>query len=266
MSDGLVTFDDITQRNMDLSNYMEQALIVDDDGVSDQTLCGNFNGHGEAYRMYYPTEPFNHIGRIAITRNDGREFDILELRAGHGFANGTGLHVWATAYLDGDVAAQMDIDTTCGTLVGFQGQFDTLRIAAYRTSEIRDRHSEDQTNAIALDDVEYGRGSGEQYTLNVGGECPGRVTVGWTGADANAQQGLVIGQNTGSTTIPPNQPCSGTVLGVQGQVQLIDPPGLFTTGGGSGQISGTAGSGVCGRYLQLVHGGTCITSNVERLQ
>lgn len=103
------------------------------------------------------------------------------------------------------------------------------------------------------------------YRLRVSGTCPGRVTVEWSGGTPNNQQGLVFGANQGNTVIPTNQPCSGTVLGVSGQVRLVDPPGLFGNQGGAGSISGSAGTAACNGYLQLVEGGTCQTSNVAQL-
>lgn len=108
-----------------------------------------------------------------------------------------------------------------------------------------------------------GTSSGGGYALSVDGSCPGNLTVAWSGA-GRGQQGLVIGNREGSTTIP-GGPCSGTVLGVQGQVRLVTPPGIFRTRGGNGSISGHAGQGACGKYLQLVKGGTCNTSNVVQI-
>jgi hypothetical protein len=104
------------------------------------------------------------------------------------------------------------------------------------------------------------------YRLFVGGSCPGQVTVRWSGADPNAQQALVLGSNTGSFRIPNGFPCSGTTLGIAGGVRLVDPPGYFSTGSnGEGQFSGNAGTSACGRYLQLVQGGSCATSNVRQI-
>lgn len=106
---------------------------------------------------------------------------------------------------------------------------------------------------------------GGQYTLALSGTCPGRITVAWSGASSNATQAIVFGQSLGSTTIPNGMPCAGTVLGIQGGVQMVSPPGFFSTGSGSGQISGNAGQGACGNFLQLVEGGTCQTSNVAQI-
>jgi hypothetical protein len=93
------------------------------------------------------------------------------------------------------------------------------------------------------------------------GPCPGTVTVEWRGATPNQQQGLVYGANQGSTTIPGGA-CQGTVLGLQGQVRLVN---TFGTGSGSGTRSGSAGTGACGGFLQLVEAGSCNTSNVRQI-
>ena len=97
--------------------------------------------------------------------------------------------------------------------------------------------------------------------------CPGSITVSWTGSPGTGQQALVVGNREGSTTIPQTQPCRGTVLGIAGQVQLVDPPGFFSNQGGAGSINGNVSNpGVCGKWLQLVKGGTCETSTVAQIQ
>jgi hypothetical protein len=118
-------------------------------------------------------------------------------------------------------------------------------------------------NATCFDNMNMTLG-GTGYQLSVSGACPGTVTVSWTGA-GQGQQGLVIGNQPGQTIIPQNQPCAGTVLGIQGQVALVDPPGIHSTQGGAGSFSGPCPGAASGKYLQLVRGGTCDTSNVVQL-
>jgi hypothetical protein len=108
-----------------------------------------------------------------------------------------------------------------------------------------------------------GTRSGGGYTLSIDGTCPGAVMANWSGA-GEGQQALVIGDQEGSTTIP-SGPCAGTVLGIEGRVRLVSPPGLFNTRGGNGSITGNANSSACGRFLQLVKAGTCNTSNVVQV-
>lgn len=99
------------------------------------------------------------------------------------------------------------------------------------------------------------------YILGVRGTCPGTLTVEWRGATPNRQQGLVFGASQGSTRIP-NGACQGTILGLQGQVRLVN---TFGTGSGSGSVNGSAGTGACGGFLQLVEAGSCNTSNVRQI-
>lgn len=115
-----------------------------------------------------------------------------------------------------------------------------------------------------INDHGYGSG-GALYRLRVTGSCPGRLTIAWSDATPGAQQGLVFGNNLGSTRIPNAFPCAGTQLGLQGGVQLVDPPGYFGTGSGQGSFNGNAGAAACGHYLQLVEGGSCQTSNVAQI-
>ena len=121
------------------------------------------------------------------------------------------------------------------------------------------------TTILGGKQITFGVGDTGGYRLTISGECPGRVTVQWSGGTPNSQHAIIFGNNLGSFTIPNNQPCNGTVLGVSGNVRLVDPPGIFSNQGGSGSISGQAGSAACGHYLQLVEGGTCQTSNVAQI-
>jgi len=104
-------------------------------------------------------------------------------------------------------------------------------------------------------------GGGGRYTLRLSGRCPGTLTVSWNNATPSRQQGIVFGNNQGTTTIPTGA-CAGTQLGVQGSVRLVNTVG---TGSGSGSVNGQAGTAACGHYLQLVESGSCNTSNVARI-
>lgn len=97
------------------------------------------------------------------------------------------------------------------------------------------------------------------YRCSVSGTCPGQITVAWSGAEPNAQQAIVFGQSEGSTIIPGGV-CQGTMLGIQGNVRLVN---TVPTGNGSGQVSGNAGTAACGGYIQLVTVPGCATSNAD---
>lgn len=110
-----------------------------------------------------------------------------------------------------------------------------------------------------------GSGSGGGgVSLSLSGECPGRITVAWSGATPSRQMGIVFASRTGSFVVPAG-PCAGTSLGLGTQnIRLVNTVG---TGSGSGQVSGDAGTAACDGYLQLVvaDGSPCETSNVAQI-
>lgn len=113
---------------------------------------------------------------------------------------------------------------------------------------------------VALSGAGFGNGGG--YFLQISGQCPGTVTVSWGGATPSRQQAIVFARNTGSFVIP-SGPCQGTPLGLGSSgIRLVNTIG---TGSGSGSVNGSAGTGACGGYLQLVELPSCDTSNVAQL-
>jgi hypothetical protein len=110
---------------------------------------------------------------------------------------------------------------------------------------------------------DIGAGGGSAYRCSITGSCPGTVNVAWSGAQPSQQQYIIFAGNTGSVTIP-NGPCSGTVLGLGAQnIRLVN---TISTGSGSSNVNGQAGTGACGGYLQLVTiANPCETSNVAQL-
>ncbi len=100
--------------------------------------------------------------------------------------------------------------------------------------------------------------------LTLDGHCPGQIDVAWSNAAPGEQMGIVYAHSTGSFMVP-GGPCAGTRLGLgANRLQLIR---TVDTGSGQGGISGNAGSGACGGYLQLVvaSGNPCTASNVAQL-
>jgi len=105
-------------------------------------------------------------------------------------------------------------------------------------------------------------GGGGGYTLRIGGECPGTITVSWGGADPGRQQGVLFANTQGSFQIPTG-PCQGTVLGLGSQgLRLVRTIG---TGSGSGSVNSVVGTGACGAFLQLIQLPTCAISNVAQI-
>lgn len=110
---------------------------------------------------------------------------------------------------------------------------------------------------------DIGAGGGSAYRCSVSGSCPGTVTVAWRNATPNKQQGIVFASNTGSYRVP-SGPCQGTTLGLGTRnLQLVN---TVSTGSGSGQVNGNAGTSACRGYIQLVTvSNPCKTSNVAQL-
>jgi hypothetical protein len=108
-------------------------------------------------------------------------------------------------------------------------------------------------------DVSYGLdcGGGGGFDITLSGPCPGQKTLSWTGA-GSGQMGIIIGNSTGSTTIPTG-PCQGTVLGIQGGITLYN---IIGTQGGQGQVSAQVGGGACGKFVQCIKTNDCSLSDV----
>ncbi len=104
-------------------------------------------------------------------------------------------------------------------------------------------------------------GSASDRAISVTGRCPGLLTVEWRGAGPNRPAALLLGAVRGRWRIPFGLPCGGTLLGIEGRVRLLDPPGFFSTGTGSGSLSGVSGTSACGLALQLIEVGGCEVSN-----
>lgn len=101
--------------------------------------------------------------------------------------------------------------------------------------------------------------------LGVDGACPGTVVVYWERTTPNTNAGLVFSTSLGNFLIA-SGPCSGTKLILAPtQLQLVTT--INTGPNGSGRVSGQAGQGACGGYLQMVviNGQPCGTSNAAKI-
>ena len=102
-------------------------------------------------------------------------------------------------------------------------------------------------------------------SLNLTGPCPGTIGVAWANATPSRTMGIVFANSTGSFAIP-GGPCGGTRLGLgSAGLRLVR---TLSTGNGSGQVNGAAGTAACGHYLQLVvsDGNPCATSNTAEIR
>lgn len=100
-------------------------------------------------------------------------------------------------------------------------------------------------------------------TLGFEGECPGVMTARVSGATPGGRIGLIRsspGRCGGQMTIPPSNPCSGTVLPLGGAalVRII-----IADGEGNAAVTGNVPGAVCGRVcLIALDLTTCEVSNV----
>ena len=98
--------------------------------------------------------------------------------------------------------------------------------------------------------------------LELGGVCPGSVSLSWNNAAPNTTLGILFARNTGNFIIN-SGPCTGTQLGLgTNQLQLY---GTIGSGNGSGSVNAQAGSGACGGYVQLINLPSCDTSDVAQV-
>lgn len=109
--------------------------------------------------------------------------------------------------------------------------------------------------------------SAGDLTLEVSGDCPGQLTLRWSGAEPNRPMAIIFALALGSYRVS-NYPCSGTQLGLgESGLRLITVVGSRRSG--SGSVSGQAQSDHCGGYLQLMvangSGTPCRTSNVVQI-
>lgn len=204
----------------------------------------------------YPgsTALFNNTvnGLIRITQIGGGPFDVSSIDFAMLNGGGTVTINLTGTHPDNSTVQQQIVHTDSGfplDLVTYQLNGFT-NLAKIEWMQVSPFHQ--------FDNVVIGVGG---YRLSVSGQCPGQITVSWRGANPNQQQGIVFGQNQGSTTIPTGI-CQGTVLGIQGGVQLVR---TIPTGNGSGSVSGNAGTAACGHFLQLVEAPSCNTSNVAQI-
>jgi len=147
--DGSANFNTI-QTFDDLSNYQEGGLTVKANNFAYQWVPPGFDGTG----IYYPNGGLNE--QIYITRTDGLDFSALEFQLGNGWGQDT-TYFWAAAYLDGVLQGDIDMDVApSGSVVGFSGQFDELRVASYNFSGDRDQHNTSIFQSTAMDNMRYG--------------------------------------------------------------------------------------------------------------
>lgn len=107
--------------------------------------------------------------------------------------------------------------------------------------------------------------SGGGPALRISVDCPGRVTVAWADATPSRPMGIALVNSTGGDVLRGGV-CGGAQLGLNNSGPQLVYSGN-TGANGSGQTSNNAGTGACGRFLQMValDGSPCTKNNVVRI-
>lgn len=122
----------------------------------------------------------------------------------------------------------------------------------------------------ALYDDNSGRNSGSAYVFDTQdhrlalwqrGSCSETVHLRVTGATPGAQGAIVVAFGRGNFQVPPNQPCSGTILCLDESVRVVSYGSADQSGFAT--IRHRVDPKYCGRiHLQAIDFSTCATSNV----
>lgn len=177
-----------------LANYKEDGLRVHvDDSFHPVPSC-------IGTEHYYPL--LGAFSRVNISRADGGVFDRLEMLTSTGFI-GDIVYLWITPYQNGSALDHLTVDVPCGTYIGLEGDFDSIRIGSYFNESLRDEMNENTQNAIVLDNVLFeGSDSTDCLEMQVTPMIAGEITH-WniSSANANAPGVVVWGTESGRTTI-----------------------------------------------------------------
>jgi len=96
---------------------------------------------------------------VDISLSSGVDFNDLDMQVSSGWTqNGIGtVYLWIQLYDDGGLVGEFDLDSQSGQYVGIAGGgFDQVLIGSYATGEIRDGHTPNARNAIAIDNISAG--------------------------------------------------------------------------------------------------------------
>jgi len=125
----------------------------------------------------------------------------------------------------------------------------------------------DVQNLIGQGTIDFSLGlcgeAGPGITLSLEGDCPGAMTARLSGATPGGRVALIRsapGRCGGQTTIPPPNPCSGTILPLGGAalVRIVTADGE-----GNAALTGNVPNSACGRVcLIAVDLTSCEVSNV----
>lgn len=159
--------------------------------------------------------------------------------------------VHIVGYNDGNVV----YDQTFNTI---EGQWQVVEDIDVTVDEIHFLRPPGTPTWWLIDDLTLGAGG---PSLEAEGSCPGSMTFNVSGATPGGNVAFIYAFGTGSVEIPPDQPCAGTVLGLNGTATL----GGVATANANGEASFTANvpAPACGRvFVQALDVSSCGTTNV----
>jgi len=170
--------------------------------------------------------------------------------------NGTGIHPGSTLIAEWNDGKPLVVEGSVPNRVDL-GLFPP-------SSDINGAYWTGDGATLMANALEYVAGGAGGFRLTLRGDCPGTVTLEWSGATPSSPMGIVFASNEGNVIIP-SGPCAGTQLGLG--TQNLRLYAQVNSGSGSGSINGTAGTAACGGFVQLVvvDGSPCTTSNVAQV-
>lgn len=178
-------------------------------------------------------------GLLSVNTITGEATDVNPNVGGDGNVQGLSFDAAGTLFGGRDSLFTIDLATGVTTLVGSGGYSDARG-------------------------MDFLGGSG-RLSIRLSGQCPGQVTLTWSNATPGRPMGILFAASTGNFTIPGGV-CAGTQTGLSSAgLQLVFTGN--TGSNGSGQLSATAGTSACRRFVQMVvaDGSPCATSNVAQI-
>ena len=152
--DRMATFTSIDSNGVSLNGYTEDMLTV---SVADTSFV-NFNPFSDPNTCGFSSTTGFHYGtsgnnsHVSITGSDNATFSGIELLVGDGFcASSPNTRVGWQAYLGGGLVSSGTNIVSQGSIIGFSGLFDELRLAA--DDQNGGIFTFGSFQAIALDDV-----------------------------------------------------------------------------------------------------------------
>jgi len=139
----------------------DQSLLGYEEGGLEVSADRNYfswNAPGlDGSEMFYANT--GALELVDITLVSGADFTDLDMQISSGWSPVEigPMYLWVQLYDDGGLVQEFDIDATTGDYIGLVGGgFDQILIGSYASAEIRDSHTSNARNAIAIDNIRVG--------------------------------------------------------------------------------------------------------------